>query len=58
MRIDLLVLVRCSIGCVCSRLKFFRVVRSVERLFAQMVMWRKAGDPFQSAKKRDQWVRG
>ena len=26
--------------------------------WVQMVVWRKAGDPFQSAKKRDQWVRG
>jgi ribosome modulation factor len=23
-----------------------------------MVVWRKAGNPFQSAKKRDQWVQG
>jgi hypothetical protein len=33
---------------VCSRLEFF----------ALMVMCRKAGDPVQSAKKRDQWVQG
>ena len=29
-----------------------------QRIFVQMVVWRKAGDPVQSAKKRDQWVRG
>jgi hypothetical protein len=29
-----------------------------QRIFVQMVVWRKAGDPLQSAKKRDQWVRG
>ena len=36
---------------VCSRLKFLRVVSSVQRLFAQMVMWRKTGDRFAVGKK-------
>jgi hypothetical protein len=36
---------------VCSRLKFLRVVSLVQRLFAQMVMWRKTGDHFAVGKK-------
>ena len=43
-----LLLAWCSSRGVCSRLEFF----------ALMVMWRKAGNPFPSAKKGDQWVRG
>ena len=35
----------------CSRLKLLREVRLVQRLFAQMVMWRKTGDRFAVGKK-------
>jgi hypothetical protein len=31
---------------VCSRLKFLQEVHLVQRLFAQMVIWHKAGDHF------------
>ena len=35
----------------CSRLKLLQEVRLVQRLFAQMVMWRKTGDRFDVGKK-------
>ena len=35
----------------CSRLKLLQEVRLVQRLFAQMVMWRKTGDRFAVGKK-------